>query len=62
MRADLLLCDVIDEVEEYRSRLAEHEAHIDEELTVEATSEVLLSHSNNRLDFVHGQRNHVDII
>ena len=54
MRADLLLCNVIYEVKEYRSRLAEHEAHIDEELTVEATSEVLLSHSNNRLNFVHG--------
>ena len=55
MSADLLLRDVIDEVKEYRSRLAQHESHIDEELTVEATSEVLLRHSYYRLDFVHGQ-------
>ena len=55
MSADLLLCDVIDKVKKYRSRLAEHEGHIDEELTVEATSEVLLRHPYYRLDFVHGQ-------
>ena len=55
MRADLLLCDVIDEIKEYRSRLAEHEAHIDEELTVEATFEVPYRQPYYLLDFVHGQ-------
>ena len=55
MRTDLLLRDVVDKVEEDGGGLAEHEAHIDEELTVKATTEVLLRHSYYRLDLVHGQ-------
>ena len=62
MDTDLLLSDVVDEVEEYGGAFPHHVSHVDAELAKKSTAEVLLSHANDSLDFLDGERRHTNIV
>jgi len=62
VHADLLLSDVIDKVKKHRTRLAEHEGHVDTELAEKTSTKVLLHQINNGFDLFHWQGCNSDIV
>lgn len=62
MHTNLLLSDVIDEIEKDGGAFAHHEPHINDKLAEKPTTEVLLSHTNDSLDFLGGKRGHTYIL